>query len=468
MQGKPSMKHHSPTRSSRAAQRRQRWVVLAVALAGLAAAVATTTSCAPVAAQPPGGKGGGGGGIPPASVAVATAEERLVADSRSFVGTLMPLKRSTVGSAVDGRVIDFPVTEGDWVQKGQPLCQLLTRTIEIEIAAAQADLKLRQQEYEELKTGSRPEEIDRAKAKLEETRALMTFTKDKLARTQRLYQANSSASREQLDQATSEATAAEQLYLAAQADLALVQQGPRQEKILQAQARMEFAQEQVNLLNDRLEKYTIKAPFDGYVVAEGTEEGQWIKSGDIVAEVIAIDPIEVTVSVPEHYIAGLQAAIAELDGQQQPALAEVRVDAFGPQPFQGEVVRIVPQADLRSRTFPVIVRLPNPLQGKLHLLKAGMLAHVTLPIGKEAPGTLVPKDALVLGGATPQVFVVVSDPQTKGQVARSVSVETGLSQGEWIQVKGDVKKGHQVVIRGNERIRDGQPVMVLSTAAAKE
>jgi RND family efflux transporter MFP subunit len=416
-----------------------------------------------VAAQAPGGKKGGG--IPPASVAIAVVQERPIADSRSFVGTLMPLKRSTVGSAVDGRVLEYPITEGDWVEKGQTLCQLLTRTAEIEVAAAQAELKLRQQEYEELKAGSRPEEISRAKAKLEEARALQVFTKDKLARTQRLFNSNSSASREQLDQVTSEATAAEQLFLAAQADLQLAEQGPRQEKILQAQARMESAQEQVNLLNDRLEKYTIKAPFDGYVVAEGAEEGQWIQSGDVVAEVIAIDPIDVTVGVPEQYIAGLQAAVADFESRQEVARADVLVDAFGPQPFAGEVVRIVPQADLRSRTFPVKVRLPNPLQGRSHALKAGMLAHVTLPTGQETPGTLVPKDALILGGASPRILVVVTDPQSKQQVAKEVVVETGLSDGEWIQVKGDVRQGQQVVVRGNERIRDGQPVQVISTGS---
>jgi RND family efflux transporter MFP subunit len=294
----------------------------------------------------------------------------------------------------------------------------------------------------------------------------MIFTRDKLARTQRLYQGNTSATKEELDQAHSQATAAEQLFLAAQADLELAEKGPREEKIVQAEARMETAQEQVNLLNDRLEKFTIEAPFDGYIVAEHTEQGQWIKSGDPVAEVIAIDPIEVTVSVPQSDIAGLQAAVAEFAGREQAAPAGVRVDALGAETYPGQIVRVVPQADLRSRTFPVKVQLPNPIEGRSHKLKAGMLAHVTLPIGAAAPGTLVPKDALVLGGGQSRVFVVVTDPQSKMQIAKEVLVETGLSEGDWIEVRGDVQKGQQVVVRGNERIRDGQPVEVLSTSPA--
>lgn len=197
-----------------------------------------------------------------AAVVAAPVIQRQVAESAVLVGTLTPLRRSTVGSAVDGRVVEVPIIEGDWVAQGEPLCRLLTRTIEIELAAAEAELKLRQQEYQELKNGSRPEEIAQARARLEQTRATMIFTKDKLARTQRLYESRTSASREELDQALSQAQAAEQLFLAAQASYELAVNGPREERVLQAQARMEQAQQQRNLLVDRLEKFTIRAPFE--------------------------------------------------------------------------------------------------------------------------------------------------------------------------------------------------------------
>ncbi len=440
------------------AARQRTWLIIAVAACGGVWMLGSSR----LTAQAP------GGGPPPAAVAVAVAVERPMADSRAFVGTLMPVQRSIVGSAVDGRVIDFPVTEGDWVEKGQPLCRLLTRTVEIEIASAEAELKLRQQEFQEMKSGSRPEEIAFARAKLEEARAARIFTQDKLQRTHKLFESRSSVSREELDQAMSQATAADQLFIAAQANYAMAEKGPRQERVMQAQARMEAAQEQVNLLNDRLEKYTIKAPFNGYVVAEHTEQGEWMKSGNPVVDLVAIDPIEVTVSVPENYIGGVQASVAEYEERQEAAPADVRIEALGPQPFSGRIVRIVPQADLKSRTFPVKVHVANPVQGRSHLLKAGMLAHVTLPTGQPQQSTLVPKDALVLGGPSPQVLVVATNPQTKGLMAKAVPVETGLSEGDWIQVKGEVRAGQQVVIRGNERIRDGQPVQVISTMAATE
>jgi hypothetical protein len=133
--------------------------------------------------------------------------------------------------------------------------------------------------------------------------------------------------------------------------------------------------------------------------------------------------------------------------------------------FDGEVLRIVPQADVRSRAFPVIVRVANPKQEYGFALKAGMLARVILGVGKPQRATLVPKDALVLGGDTPRVFVVKRDPQNAklGQ-ATPVPVEIGVAQEELIQVVGSIAKGQLVVVRGNERLLPfGQPVQILES-----
>lgn len=404
-------------------------------------------------------------GGPPASVVVETVVEQTLASGKAFVGTLMPRRRSIVGSAVDGRVVEFIAKEGTWVQQGDPLTKLLTKTIEIEIKSAEAELMLREKELEEMLKGSLEEEKAQSEAKVKQCKALMDFAKQKQQRWQRLFDQGNSTSREEMELANQEAVAAEQAYLSAVAVHQLVMEGPRAERKAQSAARRDVAAEQVNLLRDRLEKYTMKAPFDGYVVAEHTEVGAWITQGDIVAEVIEIDPIEVTVNVPELYIAGLQETVAAYLEKNEPTPADVRVDALGSTPFAGQIVRIVPQADTRSRTFPVKVQLANPIQGAGHLLKAGMLAHVTVPIGKARASTLVPKDALVLGGPSPTICVIQADPKSKQSSVRIVPVEIGISLDSLVQVRGDVKAGDQVVVRGNERLRPGQAVNILAAPA---
>ena len=289
--------------------------------------------------------------MPPATVVVGKVIERDEAAGQTFIGTLQPRRRSVVGSAVDGRVVEFPVNDGQWVRKGDTLAELLKATTEIEFRNAKAELAIRESELEEQKNGSLPEEKAQAMAKLEASKAQLDYAKARYARMEALFQRGTAITQEDMDLSYSNYTAAVQNHVAEQAANALVKQGPRKEKILQAEARLLAQQEMVNQLEDRLEKFTIKAPFDGYVVSEHTEVGAWISRGDQVAEVISIDPIEVDVSVPENSIAHLQEAMAEAEAGEISLEAMVRVDSIGLQPFAGQVERIVPQADVRWRIF---------------------------------------------------------------------------------------------------------------------
>ncbi len=388
---------------------------------------------------------------PAVPVVVATVIEQEITADQTFVGTVKPMRKSIVGSAVEGRVIEFPAKVGTWVTKDQTLAQLLTNTLEIELAGAKAELALRQQELEELKNGSRPEEIAQAKASMLGAEAQSKYAQAKYQRWLTLFQQGRSVAQEELDEANAAAVAADQNYLAATAVYELAVQGPRKEKIAQAEARLLVQQETVNHIDDRLKKFTIRAPFDGYVIAEHTEVGEWITNAAKVAEVIELDPVEIEVFVPENYIGNARHGMP----------TRVTLGALPGMSFAGQIAQIVPQADLRSRTFPVRVRVSNPRQDDEHLLKAGMLARVSLPVGGTAKGLLVPKDALILGGPQASVFVVTTDPQTKQTIVRLVPVEAGLAYGSLIHLKGALMAGNQVVVEGNERLRPGQPVQVV-------
>ena len=125
---------------------------------------------------------------------------------------------------------------------------------------------------------------------------------------------------------------------------------------------------------------------------------------------------------------------------------------------------IVPQADVQARTFPVKVRVTNTVVDEVPLLKSGMYARVTLPTGGKQLATLVPKDALVLGGPQPMVFVVdgASDDGAAGK-AVAVPVDVGVAEGGLIQVIGPLKAGQLVVVQGNERLQPGQEVAIQRT-----
>jgi len=391
-----------------------------------------------------------------APVAVATVVEREVAAGQTFVATVMPLKTSTVGSAVEGRVVNFLVDEGDRVEENQPLAQLRTKTLEIELAAAKAEAELRLQEFKELENGTRKEELDAAKARMLAGEALREYLTAKLRRTKTLFEKEGAISKEEFDEVQSGAVGAQQTLKALKATYELAVAGPRKEKIEQARARHRAQLEAVKRIEDLIHQHTIRAPFDGYVSAEHTEKGQWVGKGDPVAEILDLATVEIEVRVPEAHVTALRVGTE----------VRVTIGALPKQAFTGEIARIVPQADLRSRTFPVKVRVTNPAKGDGHLLKSGMLARVAMAVGERQKALLVPKDALVLGGPSPMVFVVDADPKNpKARMVRPVPVQVGVAAGGLIEVRGPLKRGQQVVVEGNERIFPGMPVIIVREIA---
>jgi len=379
------------------------------------------------------------------------------------VGSVRPLRTSIVGSALDGRVDSFFVDQGQRVTAGQTLAELRPTTLQIQLAAAKAELRLFQSQLEELKNGSLPEDIEEAEANMLAAKALMENADSQWKRLRSLS-ASRAASASELESALEQAEATRYALRASQAKLKRVQDGPRPELIAQAQARVDLQVQQVKLLEDSIDKLAIKAPFDGYVAAESTEVGAWISTGDPVAEIVQLDELEIEVPVTAEHVVALRVG------------DKIRVE-FPELPDEllvGTIDRVVPVADPQTRTYPVYVRMNNRLHDDRPLLMSGMLARVELPSGRRQRATLVPKDALVLNGDDRSVFVIDAPNSSAAQLnsgtrpsflasVRKIDVDLGIAAGGLIQVQGDLDGGDLVVVTGNERLVDGAEVSVSLT-----
>lgn len=388
----------------------------------------------------------------PMTVRVAKVDRQDVARGRSFLGTIEPFRTSVVGSPVQGRVLEHLVEYGDRVSQGQPLVRLRTTQLELQIEVAKAELEHRKRELEEVEHGSRPEEVEQARARVAAVDADVSYWKTKLERADELRR-KGGMSLDELEDATvgyAKALADRDL---ARASLVLAEKGPRAEKIAQAKARVEVQADQIALLEDRLEEYAIKAPFDGYVIAERTEVGQWLNEGAPVVELAYLDQVFVTVGVPEE-------AIRHVDKGDA---ARIELPATPDRLITGVVEIVAPQADPRSRSVAVRIKVDNESGGGGPILKPGLSARVTLEVGEVRQALLVPKDALVLGGPTPMVYVVDGDPAAPSKgTARPVPVSLGIAHEGRVQVEGQIEAGQLVVVLGNERLYPGAAVVVLN------
>lgn len=198
----------------------------------------------------------------------------------------------------------------------------------------------------------------------------------------------------------------------------------------------------VQLLEDRMKKKKIFSPFAGVVIEKFVERGEWIQQGKNIAKLVQVDPLRIEVLVPEEVIPQVK--------KGDPA--RITFDALNHGNTEGKVSFILPVADSKTRTYPVRIELKNPDRK----YKVGMVARVSLSYGKEEDVLMVPQDALTIFGNNKIITIV-----TKEKTAKMVPVLVGRNMNGWLEVKGEVSENDLVVIRGNERLIPGQPVMII-------
>ena len=131
--------------------------------------------------------------------------------------------------------------------------------------------------------------------------------------------------------------------------------------------------------------------------------------------------------------------------------ARIQVDSYPGTVFHGKVTRLDAAADPISRTFTVEIRVPNPGEK----LRPGQIARATVLLsGKKDMGLYVPLDSVMNLGSDPHVFIVRED------TALRRNVKTGQISGVQIDILEGLRPGENVVITGQEYIKDGQTVII--------
>jgi RND family efflux transporter MFP subunit len=195
-------------------------------------------------------------------------------------------------------------------------------------------------------------------------------------------------------------------------------------------------------------RHALAAPFAGMVVAKQVEVGEWVQRDDAAVELLALDRVRIRANLPQRDYARVVAG----------AKAQVRFDALPDRDFVGEVLARIASGDERSRSFPVLIELPNP-DG---ILAPGMSARVSVELAGEASeaseALTVPRDAVIAkSDGSREVWQVRLDDGV--QKAYPVAVEIGRASGDRLELtRGDLEAGDQVVLLGNERLRPGQSV----------
>jgi len=204
--------------------------------------------------------------------------------------------------------------------------------------------------------------------------------------------------------------------------------------------RSEAVLQQLKIL---YKNHRIYAPTSGYVSARYVDRGAMSSVAQPIIRISSEKEVKIFTTVTEkdfpHVRRGME--------------CEITVDAFPDRVFKGGVSIINPTLDPATRTGEIEIRIPS----KDQLLRPGMFAHVKLYLG-ERSALVVNRDALnrLPGTGSYYVYVVQKDK------AVLKNVETGFTQGNYVEVTNGLTEGERVVVKGQNRLKDGVSVVVVS------
>ena len=389
---------------------------------------------------------------PTIRVSTAQATVKTVPAAFEETGTFNPDETSDVAPLVAGRVISTPVDVGDFVKKGQVICELDHRDAELKVDQAraaldQATFALRQSqsrigwtEGADFDPNKVPE-VAAARANYESAQAQARLAAadakryEGLVGTGDVSRATYEKYRTQQETAEAQANAVKQQYEAA-ANLA--RQSYR--GIEWSQASLEGARSQLEQAQKGLADTTIRAPFDGYVSARPVAAGQYVALTNKIATIVRVGVLKLQLQTPEQRA-----------GQTQIGMTVVaRVSAYPSREFTGKVTAINPSVDPNSRIFIVEARFENA-KGEL---RPGMFAtaRVLLPGGENA--IFIPRQA-VLRDKTTDSYQVYTVENGKAHLR---VVVPGEVQGEVIRINSGLAGGDEVAISNQAQLFDGAPV----------
>ena len=197
-----------------------------------------------------------------------------------------------------------------------------------------------------------------------------------------------------------------------------------------------------------LRDYTkVRAPYAGIITARFADPGALIQvatsssTGAIpLFTIMDIETVRVYANVPQEDSPTVKSGT--------PAVLTVK--ELPTRPFQGAVTRTTHSLDPSTRTLLVEIDLPNPD----HALQPGTFGEVRLQLRVSPDALVIPPGAMMSGGKGKSVFIA-----DDGR-AKQIPIQTGLSDGRWIEVVQGLNGTEDVVVVGKTKLTEGMPVRV--------
>lgn len=306
-------------------------------------------------------------------------------------------------SEAAGKVIKLEKDEGDTVKKGDVLAVVDSSAQELAVKQQEAVVNLKQARLDELKAGTRPEQVKQAEASLETAKAAVNTAKtgvdaaqisynywvDKYNKTKSLLDSNAVSENDLTDAQYKVDTAKQQLLTAqnqfnsaqsqlqsAQAQLELLKNGSTSQTIKAAEADLEQSKNALEQTRLVLSKYQVRSPIDGTYISRNVNIGDMLNVGGSAAAISDLTDLWVKVYIPQRNI-----GLVKLN--QEVGLNSISLPG---KTIKGKIVFIANEAEFTPKNTETneakentVFKLKIKILDNIDRLKPGMTVDAVIP-----------------------------------------------------------------------------------------
>jgi HlyD family secretion protein len=288
---------------------------------------------------------------------------------------------SLVSFKVPGRIIDLPVEEGQWVERGTLLARLDDADYRQKVRIDEANVHVRESNLALTLAGTREQEVKASQQTMLDAQADLQQKKLDYERDQHLF-SKDEVSAQDRDRADTALKRAEATFQAAQQRYNEAVEGSRKEDIVIARANLAEANANLGLSRVNLGYTILRAPSAGVITVRQAELGEVVVAGTPVVTLADLDHI------------WLRAYIAETDlgrihwGQE----ATITTDTYSGKEYRGRVSFISPDAEFTPKSVQtykervtLVYRIKIDVENPNHELKPGMPADARVVLAAANP-----------------------------------------------------------------------------------
>lgn len=218
---------------------------------------------------------------------------------------------------------------------------------------------------------------------------------------------------------------------------------------LQAKSNYESQAQAIAQLEQQVAKTVVTAPFSGTIDDVMSEQGSVVTPGQTpLMRIVSLDNMYIITDVPEKYVSNIE--------RNKKVLVDFPI--LNKQ-MESKIRQVGDFIDPNNRTFKVEISVPNNDSS----IKPNLTAKLSINDYTNPEALLIPQSVISENAIGEQYIYIVNNKQGQDAIAEKITIETGLTQGDVIEVLAGLETGTEIILEGARSVSDGQKVRIINS-----